>query len=552
MWKRVARYATLRPVAAAAGLTAALRLKVAVADKAHTQNRDDTPAFTPHQNPPPSSEKLPTFTAKDVQQHDSPDKGVWVVLGTAVYDITSFLENHPGGVDKITLAAGGSVEPFWKIYRQHVDHFDASTGAPVPKSHVAEALAPLQVGWLDPADVAAAEAARASRADDDPYRNEPERHPALRLLSETPCSAESPAALMHEHYTTPNELWFVRHHHPVPTFPDGDYKLRVHGLGLAEGTFSEDHLRAMPRADVTSTIQCGGNRRGEMNQAGKTSGNAWGTGAISNAEWGGVLLRDLLARCGLESPEAAKRAGVAHIIMEGADGTIASIPVDKATSDKGDVILAYEMNGEPLPRDHGSPLRAVVPGHVGVRNIKWLSRIEASAEEADGVWQRGIAYKVFGPSVKSIDESVDVAGTPTMQEMPVQSAILLPRPGTAVENEELVSVEGYAYSGGGRGIIRVDVSADGGSSWQTATLTEGASQPRDRAWAWTFWMADVKVPGDAAPVLVCKAVDAAQNVQPESADGIWNLRGLAHNAWHRVELNRVGETAGEQSAAPAA
>ena len=161
------------------------------------------------------------------------------------------------------------------------------------------------------------------------------------------------------------------------------------------------------------------------------------------------------------------QAGVEHVQFEGEDGTKASIPASKALSEYGDVLLAYEMNGEPLPADHGYPLRAVVPGHVGVRNIKWLRKVVASDEEAEGVWQRGIAYKSFGPNVTSL-EGLDVAKAPAMQEMPVQSVIVSPVAHAALEPGEDTTLQGFAWSGGGRGITRVECSADDGRSWHTA------------------------------------------------------------------------------------
>jgi len=252
-----------------------------------------------------------------------------------------------------------------------------------------------------------------------------------------------------------------------------------------------------------------------------------------------VLLRDLLSDCGL-TPAAS--AAVDHVQFEGVDGTKASIPVDKALAQKGDVLIAWEMNGEPIPPDHGYPLRAVVPGHVGVRNIKWLKRIVTSDVEADGVWQRGMAYKHFGPSLTSV-EGLDVAAFPSIQELPVTSAILSPRAGASVE-DGAVTVEGYAWSGGGRGIVRVDVSADNGATWHTATLGKGSEQPLSRAWAWTFWELEVPVTAanGAVTTLICKAIDAAHNCQPEGVAGVWNLRGLANNSWHRVPVSVVSDS----------
>ena len=227
-----------------------------------------------------------------------------------------------------------------------------------------------------------------------------------------------------------------------------------------------------------ATVQCGGNRRGELNAVRKTSGNARGCGAISTAEWTGVRLRDVFAARGLGSADAAAAAGVRHVQFEGDDGVKASVPVEKALSSHGDVLLAYEMNGEPLPADHGYPLRAVVPGHVGVRNVKWLKSVTAAADEADGVWQQGIAYKSFSPAVTTLD-GLDVAAAPPMQETPVTSVILRPAAGALPAEAGATSLEvsGIAYSGGGRAIIRVDVSADGGRTWTAAELGDGADQP---------------------------------------------------------------------------
>lgn len=204
-------------------------------------------------------------------------------------------------------------------------------------------------------------------------------------------------------------------------------------------------------------------------------------------------------------------------------------------------------------------MRAIVPGHVGVRNVKWLSAVVTSDEEAPGPWQRGIAYKGFAPGVRALD-GVDVERVPSVQEQPVMSAITAPRPGETVEGES-VTVRGFAWSGGGRGIVRVDVSADEGASWHTAELKEGSEQKLSRAWAWTFWEAEVPVPpgaaaavaGDApggagggegggaarAPqrlTIVAKATDASYNTQPERAETIWNLRGINFNAWPRVAV----------------
>ncbi|RYG59211.1 hypothetical protein EON64_20470, partial [archaeon] len=216
-------------------------------------------------------------------------------------------------------------------------------------------------------------------------------------------------------------------------------------------------------------------------------------------------------------------------------------PIKKALSRWGDVLLAYEMNQAAIDPVHGYPIRFIVPGHVGVRNVKWVTKIRLSGEEAHGPWQRGMAYKGLSPAWKTLD-GIDVEAIPSLQELPVQSVITVPSPNSKLPVDEPLTVKGYAYSGGGRGIMRVDVSADGGKTWHTARLADGSQQPMDQAWAWTFWEADLPVgshePGSQLQ-LVCKATDVSYNVQPESIDGIWNLRGINNNSWHRVNIELV-------------
>ena len=503
---------------------------------AAAQQRDEA-----HRDPP-------VFTRREVAAHRTKATGVWMTHGRDVYDVTRFVDSHPGGASKIMLAAGQAVEPYWRIYQTHRT-----------SRLVQERLLPsMRIGRLAPSEAPPEDA---GGAEDDPYAGDPPRSAALVVHSDRPCNAECPAALQTARYLTPNELFFVRNHHPVP--PGGEavsraWTVRLAGPGVRSdaraggGTsWTLPQLRdtaVFARHEVTATLQCGGNRRAEHNAVEETAGTPWGAGAASTARWGGVRLRDVLRAAGLGSVRDAERAGARHIVFTGADGLRASIPVEKALDECGDVLLAFEMNGEPLPRDHGFPLRVVVPGHVGVRNVKWLTSITASREEAEGPWQRGISYKGFPPQVKSF-ERVDVASVLSMQEMPVQSIITEPRHGDHVrrnagidgdgdgDDDDTLAVRGWAWSGGGRGIARVDVSADGGRSWQATDLEEGRDQHPGRAWAWTFWEAEVRLPPPGQPVeLCCRATDAAYNVQPERVAPFWNKRGLYNNAWHRVPL----------------
>lgn len=265
-------------------------------------------------------------------------------------------------------------------------------------------------------------------------------------------------------------------------------------------------------------------------------GLEWEGAAIGTAVWSGVLLRDVLKMAGLDGSDPR----IKHIQFEGLDSDItgavygASIPIAKALDQHGDVLLAFEMNGKPLTRDHGAPLRVIVPGVAGCRSVKWLSKIIASEEESASFWQRN-DYKVFSPNVDW--DSVDWDAAPAIQNLPVTSQICAPPPGAVVDDDEVL-VKGYAWSGGGNGIIRVDVSADAGKTWHTAELRNAGQEP-GRVWAWTLWQAEVPVPkGHKGPLtIVAKATDESCNTQPERADAVWNLRGVACNTWPKVTVN---------------
>lgn len=135
-------------------------------------------------------------------------------------------------------------------------------------------------------------------------------------------------------------------------------------------------------------------------------------------------------------------------------------------------------------------------------------------------------------------QGIDVEKIPSMHELPVQSAIVSPKPGSVTELDDL-EVKGFAWSGGGRGIVRVDVSIDEGKTWITAELSDGKDQCYNRAWAWTFWEASVPVPAELQGkefTVLCRAVDSAYSTQPERPEPLWNLRGLNCNCWHRVPI----------------
>lgn len=380
----------------------------------------------------------------------------------------------------------------------------------------------------------------------DPYSSDPERHPVLHINSLKPFNAEPPPEILSDSYITPSAFFFKRNHLPVPQVDPVSYRLHVEGLPGGTLTLTLEDLKTrFPKHTITATVQCAGNRRSEMNKVKQVKGLDWGIAAISNATWGGAKLRDVLLAAGY-GPEMAQWAH--HVQFEGLDKDVtgtsygSSIPISKAASEEGDVLLAYEMNGEALPADHGFPVRVVVPGTVGARNVKWLGKIVVSSDESSSHWQQN-DYKGFSPGTDW--DTVDFKSAPAIQELPVQSAITSPQDNAVIDRStDEVTVKGYAVSGGGREVIRVDVSLDGGKTWQVAELRSSTqanpsnpSPPLGRAWAWKLWEVNAPLPPEMQELeIVCKAVDNSYNVQPDTVAPIWNLRGVLSNAWHRVKV----------------
>jgi len=463
---------------------------------------------------------LPEYTREEVSKHNTEETRIWVIFRSGVYDITDFISAHPGQ-DKILLASGSSVEPFWAMYSQHYH------------STVVSILEEYRIGNLHPNEKII------PPESNNLYNFECERHPLLLIRSKKPFNAEVPPEILVENMVTPNGLFFVRNHLPVPSIDVKNYVLEITGETLKQPIklTLEDLKTKFKKETIMATIQCAGNRRNDMSGIKEVKGGFWDTGAISNANWSGARLRDILIYAGVDPNDPR----IEHIQMVGLDKDFeksygASIPIEDAMDPRRDVLVAYEMNGEDIPLDHGFPLRSIVPGVVGARNVKWLHQIQASKEESPSHWQRK-DYKGFSPNVDW--NNVDWDSAPSIQEYPVQSAICTPKNGDKIAHGiSEIPVKGYAWSGGGRGIIRVDVTIDGGNTWFTANLDK-PDQKRNRVWAWTLWRVNIPIPKDYQGNLeiACRAVDSSYNTQPESAKSIWNLRGVLSNSWHHVKLD---------------
>ncbi|KAI8947873.1 Oxidoreductase, molybdopterin-binding domain-containing protein [Xylaria longipes] len=483
---------------------------------------------------------LPRYRLSEIKEHGPKSERPWVIYGDKVYDITDWVGAHPGG-EVILRAAGGSIEPYWDIFAIHKSQY------------VRDILEQYVVGKVHSDDLENGRPLQ--NAIEDPFITDPKRDTRLRQITQKPCNAETPGDELAESFLTPNETFYVRNHMWVPVIDETEADNHGITVELPDGevkAYSVGELKArFTQHSVTAVLQCSGNRRNDMTRyAKKTNGLQWTVGAISCAKWEGVRLRDVLADAGL--PLADPGEDARHVQFSGLEAYGASIPIESAIDPRGDVLLAFKMNDKPLPRDHGFPVRVIVPGHVAARAVKWVNRIVVSDEESTTTWQRK-DYKCFGPN----ETKQDWDKYKSIQVMPITSAITRTRlmPDTratqpkqeprATAGGRVVQLEGYAYSGGGREIQRVDISLDGGAHWDQAKLLDDTEQERGaRAWCWKRWSYEGVLPdikddnnGEAKTTFVVKATDDAYNTQPESHRSIYNLRGNLATAWHRVDFD---------------
>lgn len=347
----------------------------------------------------------------------------------------------------------------------------------------------------------------------------------LIVHEQEPLNAETNLAALAEGPLTATDAFYVRGHGPIPRSDRAAWHLRVHGLVERELELSLPTLReAFQERHVTATLQCAGNRRAGLVAIRDIPGEApWGPGATGTAIWTGVALADVLA---LAKPVR----DALHVGFEGIDLCSqaspperfgGSIPLDKAC--RPEVLLAWGMNGEPLPLVHGAPLRVVVPGYIGARSVKWLERIELLSVPWPGHFQH-VAYRLLpedaipGPG----------AGMP-LGLIALNADVLSPANGETVAAGP-VEVRGYAFAGGERHVARVDVSVDGDSDWSQAELLDDYGR-----WAWRHWRATlVLAPGEHE--IIVRAWDSSAATQPEDEAALWNPKGYVNNARPRIRV----------------
>lgn len=348
-----------------------------------------------------------------------------------------------------------------------------------------------------------------------------------------PLNAEPPRACLGEDYLTAADTFYVRNHGPIPDIPPQVWRLRVGGLVARPLELSLADLRhGFACHEVVAALECAGNRRAELMRVRDVPGQEpWGPGAVGNARWTGARLADVLAAAGVGD-------GAAHVEFQAPDISSqasppqpfgASIPLGKALS--GEVLLAYAMNGQPLPQVRGAPVRVVVPGYIGARSVKWVEQITVQAEPSANFFQT--SYQLL-PADADLSSASSAGPGPgfTLGPLAVNAAILTPGDGATVPVGP-VTVAGYALTGDDRHVARVDISADGGKSWRQATLDLQISP-----WSWRRWHATLDLAAGQADIAV-RAWDDGANVQPDSEAELWNPKGYVNNARARLRLTVV-------------
>ena len=343
-----------------------------------------------------------------------------------------------------------------------------------------------------------------------------------------PYNAEPPPAALDGLPITPLDLFYGRNHGPIQQVDAEGWQLEIDGLVQRSLTLTlADLRRRFPQHSVVATLMCAGNRRAELMQARPIPGQiGWGPGAVSTAEWTGARLADVLAEAGL-LPGAAHIAFTGQDVSQQADPPQpfgASIAVAKATADE--VLLAWQINGAPLPAAHGGPVRVVVPGYIGARSVKWVQQVTAQDHASRNYFQ-AVDYRLLPADADATQADRD-GGIP-LGAVAVNAAILRPEQDQTLPAGPTV-VSGYAVAGDGSGVARVDVSVDAGRTWQQADLEREIGP-----WAWRLWRTTLDLPAGQHEI-VARAWDTSANVQPDRADQIWNPLGYANTAWPRIRV----------------
>ena len=350
---------------------------------------------------------------------------------------------------------------------------------------------------------------------------------AQMILQRTrPPLLETPFEVFDRGVFTPNDQFFVRWHWAViPSSVDvAGFKLAVRGHVNQALSLSLGDLLTMPRLELAAVNQCSGNSRGLFQP--RVSGGQWQNGAMGNARWTGVRLRDLLDRAGVKAGAIAVRFnGLDQPVVDGAPDFMKSLAIDHARD--GEVMLAYQMNGEQLPLLNGFPLRLIVPGWYSTYWVKMLNDIEVLDAPDDNYWMK-TAYLI--PDTPHASVKPGETGFPTVpiNRMVPRSFFTNVADATTLKAGATVPVRGIAF-GGDSGVARVEVSSDGGDSWLATDLGHD-----EGTYSFRQWSTKITAPQSGALPLLVRCTNTNGEIQPSEAN--WNGGGFMRNAIERVQL----------------
>ncbi len=332
------------------------------------------------------------------------------------------------------------------------------------------------------------------------------------VLREEPLNCETSIAELKGGVVMPAARFYVRNHYPAPRIDPVAYRLRLGGLVRRPLCLGLRDLVSRPARIQEVTLECAGNGRSFLDPV--ADGEQWGLGAVSSAEWTGLPLASLLAESGI-------REGATEVVFRGGDGDgrtrfERSLSVAEALSSKA--LIAYAMNGEPLPVAHGFPVRLVVPGWYGVAAVKWLTEIEVIDHDFAGRFQTDRYQYEFEPGGRAAREPV--------REQRVRALITEPAAKETLPSGRL-AIRGLAWSGAGA-VVKVEVSVEHGP-WSPARLIS-----ERRGLAWRRWELVRKVAPGAAVSVRARATDEKGHVQPEKA--VWNRLGYGNNSIQEVAV----------------
>lgn len=364
-------------------------------------------------------------------------------------------------------------------------------------------------------------------ASDEPFEL-PGKDPGLRVLNDRPLNAETPAHLLDDEVTPASRL-FLRNNGVPPAQVDPErWRLTIDGEAL-EAPVSFDLAELRRRFTAHSyrlVLECGGNGRHEYNPPAR--GNQWTTGAVGCGEWTGLRLRDLLDAVGVGD-------GAVYVAYHSADGHLSGDPAREAISRgipvakarEAETLLAWSLNGGPIPLLHGAPLRLVAGGWPASASGKWVERLSVRDRVHDGAKMGGQSYRVpcepVAPGASVPDEAMCI-----IESMPVKSLITFPRSGIVHDGGPL-AVRGHAWAGD-FAVAAVELSIDFGQTWQRATL-----KPPPNRLAWQRFEGELAFPRPGYYEVWARATDVKGHAQPMVVPG-WNPRGYLNNACHRIAV----------------